>query len=276
MNVLISLKKFFYKFFFQRNFIDIVLFGVVVVLFFGLMAGASEKLGYYWQWYRVDQFIFTFTEDGFRMGPLLLGLGVTLKITGVSLALSFIFGLAAAVCRLSNSFSAVLLARIYTESIRNTPLIVQLFFIYFVLGPILGIDRFTAAILSLSLFEGAYASEIFRSGILSVHSGQWEASFALGFTRGQAYRYVILPQAIRNILPPLTGQAVSLIKDSALVSTISVYDLTMRGQSIISETYMTFELWFTIAAIYLVLTLSLSFAANRMGKRSRRGLQRKA
>jgi polar amino acid transport system permease protein len=148
------------------------------------------------------------------------------------------------------------------ELIRNTPLLVQLFFIYFVFAPVLGIGRFTAGVLALSLFEGAYASEIFRAGIVSIDKGQWEAAHSLGLSAIHTYRYIILPQAIRRILPPLTSQAVSLIKDSALVSTVAIYDLTMQAQVIISETFLTFEVWFTVAAIYLVLTVVLSTIAD--------------
>jgi polar amino acid transport system permease protein len=156
---------------------------------------------------------------------------------------------------------------VYLEVIRNTPLLVQLFFIYFVLAPVFDISAFTSAVLALSLFEGAYASEIFRAGIVSIHRGQWEAAFSIGLNTSQTYRLIILPQAIRRILPPLTSQAVSLIKDSALVSTIAIYDLTMRGQVIIAETFLVFEIWFTIAAMYLFITLILSLAVFYMDRR---------
>ena len=159
---------------------------------------------------------------------------------------------------MSSSPVGRLLARVYLEIIRNTPLLVQIFFLYFVMAPILDIGRFATAVLALSLFEGAYASEIIRAGITSISRGQWEAAHSLGLTQYDTYRKVILPQAIRRILPPLTSQAISLIKDSALVSTIAVYDLTMEGRTIIAETFMTFEIWFTVAAIYLFITLTLS------------------
>ena len=138
------------------------------------------------------------------------------------------------------------------------------FFLYFVLAPIFDLNRFYAAILALSLFEGAYASEIFRAGIVSIHQGQWEAAYSLGLSTFHTYRYIVLPQAVRRILPPLTGQAISLIKDSALVSTIAVYDLTMQGRAIIAETFLTFEIWFTIAAMYLMVTVTLSLVVNIM------------
>jgi polar amino acid transport system permease protein len=124
-------------------------------------------------------------------------------------------------------------------------------------------------VLALSLFEGAYAAEIFRAGITSIHRSQWEAAYSLGLSVSHTYLRVVLPQAIRRMLPPLTSQAISLIKDSALVSTIAIYDLTLEGQVIVSETFLTFEIWFTVAAIYLLLTVSLSFAVNTMDRRLR-------
>jgi polar amino acid transport system permease protein len=162
---------------------------------------------------------------------------------------------------------ARLVARGYIELIRNTPLLVQIFFIYFVLSPVFEINALTSAVLALSLFEGAYASEIFRAGILSIHRNQWEAAFSLGLGTWHTYRLIILPQALRRILPPLTSQAISLVKDSALVSTIAIYDLTMQGQAIISETYLVFEIWFTVAAIYLGVTLALSLTVGFLEKR---------
>lgn len=228
---------------------------------------STQEVGYNWQWYRVPQYLLTFENGQMIAGPLLNGLKITLHITWISMILSMGFGLITALFRLSSSFMARAMARMYLEIIRNTPLLVQLFFMYFVLAPILDLSRYTAAILSLSLFEGAYASEIFRAGILTIEKGQWEAGYSLGFNTSQCYRHIILPQGVRKMLPPLTGQAVSLIKDSALVSTIAIYDLTMRGQAIIAETFLAFEIWFTIAAMYLILTFSLSTGVVFMEKR---------
>ena len=244
--------------------------GLKIVLFSGavicLFVYGARNLNYNWQWYRVGEYLYTYDLDRFTTGPLLTGLLITLKISAAGLLLSTVIGLAAALMRMSASTTARILSRCYLEIIRNTPLLVQIFFIYFVLAPILGFERFTAAILALSLFEGAYASEIFRAGIVAVAREQWEGAFSLGLSRWQVYRLVILPQAIRNMLPPLTGQAVSLLKDSALVSTIAIYDLTMRGQEIIAETYLVFEIWFTVALLYLFLTVSLSTVAAVMEK----------
>ena len=230
-----------------------VMAGIIYVI----LRGASEQ-GYFWQWYRVAQYLYTFQDGVFTLGPLLEGLKITLHITWISMILTYIIGLLTALLRLSDSIIGRTFARIYLEVARNTPLIVQLFFIYFVVAPVLGIDRLFAAILALSLFEGAYASEIYRSGIVSLHKGQWEACHSLGLTRFDSYRKVILPQAIRRVLPPLTSQTISLIKDSSLVSVIAVYEMTMQANAIVAETFLTFEIYFTIAGIYLVVTVSLS------------------
>ncbi|CAB1056824.1 ABC transporter, permease protein (cluster 3, basic aa/glutamine/opines) [Olavius sp. associated proteobacterium Delta 1] len=238
----------------------ILLVGAILWFFYN----STAELGYNWQWYQIPQYIFAHDETGYYAGPLWNGLMVTFRISGISLLLAFTIGLATALFRLSNSFVARIIARVYLEAIRNTPLLIQLFFIYFVMGPVLGISRMASAILALSLFEGAYASEIFRAGIVSIRRGQWEAAYSLGLNSFDTYYCVILPQAIRRILPPLTSQAISLIKDSALVSTIAIYDLTMQAQAVIAETFLTFELWFTVAGMYLAVTITLSFVVNWM------------
>ncbi|WP_321393451.1 amino acid ABC transporter permease [uncultured Desulfuromusa sp.] len=221
------------------------------------MQGA-ENLGYNWQWTRVPRYLISRSADGWQFGPLLQGLWLTLEITLFSLCLSMTIGLVSALMRLSKSPMARSIAWVYLELIRNTPLLIQIFIIYFVFAPILDLGRFTSAILALSLFEGAYASEIIRAGILAIPAGQWEASASLGMNTAQSYRWIILPQALRQMIPPLTSQGISLVKDSALVSTIAIYDLTMQGQQIIAETFLTFEIWFVVAAIYLAVTMVLS------------------
>ena len=235
--------------------------GAFLLLAFGLawsLITGAENLGYDWHWTRVPRYLIYKGELGWRAGPLLQGLGLTVAITVVSLLLTMVIGLTVALMRLSGSLMGRGLAKGYLELIRNTPLLIQIFIIYFVFSPILGLDRFTSAVLALSLFEGAYASEIIRAGILAIPAGQSEASASLGMTTYQNYRYIILPQALRQMLPPLTSQGISLIKDSALVSTIAIYDLTMQGQRIVAQTFLTFEVWFTVAAIYLVMTIGLS------------------
>jgi polar amino acid transport system permease protein len=225
----------------------------------------AETMGYNWQWYRVPRFILL--PDG-SPGPLLQGAGITLLVSGLGLAGAAALALGTALLRLSGSVVGKAMARCYLELIRNTPLLVQIFFVYFVLAPAIGLGRMPSAVLALSLFEGAYASEIIRAGILAIPRGQWEGALSLGMTRASIYRLVILPQALRNVLPPLTSQGVSLIKDSALVSTIAIYDLTMHGQAIVAETFLSFEIWFVVAAIYLLFTGALSSLARLLERQS--------
>ncbi len=248
---------------------DIIAYVLVVTgIIYVILRGASEQ-GYFWQWYRVPQFLFTIEDGTFTLGPLLEGLKITLNITWISMILTYAIGLITALLRLSDSIIGRVVARVYLEIARNTPLIVQLFFVYFVIAPILGIDRLFAAILALSLFEGAYASEIYRSGIVSLPKGQWEAAHSLGLTRFDTYRKIILPQAIRRVLPPLTSLTISLIKDSSLVSVIAVYEMTMQANAIVAETFLTFEIYFTIAAIYLFITVFLSQLVALLNRKSK-------
>jgi len=239
---------------------------LVAVLVWLLLLGASRS-GYRWEWYRVPRYIVSVVDGRVTAGPLLQGLGLTLRISAVSLVLAFVIGLVTALLRLSDSFMGRAVARLYLEAVRNTPMLVQLFVIYFILGPILNIDRFLSAVLALSLFEGAYASEVFRAGIVSIQKGQWQACYSLGLSGVDTYRFVILPQAVRRILPPLTSQAVSLVKDSSLVSMVSLTDLTLQASIVVSETFLPFEIWFTTAAMYLVVTVTLSTVVGRMERR---------
>lgn len=238
----------------------LTMFGLVWMVWHG-----AEVMGYNWQWYRVLRYLIR--PDG-SLGPLLRGAGVTVFVSGLGLVGASVLALGTALVRLSTSTVGRAVARAYLEVIRNTPLLVQIFFVYFVLAPILDMGRLSSAVLALSLFEGAYASEIIRAGILAIPRGQWEAASSLGLSQPSVYMHVILPQALRNVLPPLTSQAVSLIKDSALVSTIAIYDLTMQGQAIVAETFLSFEIWFVVAAIYLLFTGSLSALVKFLEKRS--------
>ena len=242
--------------------------GAIVAVF----ALSSGNMNYDWQWYRVPGYLISFSEDGsMEPGRLIKGLGITVKISTISLFLAFFIGMITALFRLSSSLAAKFVARVYLELIRNTPLLIQLFVIYFVISPVFDISPFSSAVLSLSLFEGAYASEIIRGGITAIPKGQWESAYSLGLSSLDTYMYIILPQTLKQVLPPLTGQAVSLIKDSALVSTIAILDLTMVGQAIISETFLTFEIWLTIAIIYLVMTVSISSFVHYLEKRNSYG-----
>ena len=246
---------------------DILQYILLIAILIWFMSWSTARLGYVWHWYRVPRYLLSLKNGKLIAGPLIDGLLLTLKISGVSLVVALVLGLITALLRLSSSITGRLLARGYMELIRNTPLLVQLFVIYFIVGPILGLERFTSAVLALSLFEGAYASEIFRAGIVSIHKGQWEAAYSIGLSETDTYRFVILPQAVRRILPPLTSQAISLIKDSALVSLVALADLTQQARVIIAQTFLAFEIWFVIAGIYLVITVTLSTIVSYLEKR---------
>lgn len=253
---------------------DIILYLLTLPGLAWLVIRGAERTGYNWQWGRVWGYVARWEEGHLIAGPLLQGLGVTLEITAMGMVLAALFGLIAALLRLSPSPLGRGLARLYLELIRNTPLLVQIFCLYFIFAPILGLGRMAAAVLALSLFEGAYVSEIFRAGILAVPRGQWEACRSLGLTTPQTLAHVILPQALRIVAPPLTSQAITLVKDSALVSTIAVYELTMQGRAIIADTYLSFEIWAVVAALYLAVTLALSALAAWVKRRCEPGGKR--
>ena len=231
-----------------------------------LVAG-YQNLDYNWQWYRLAPYFFSIEEGRFIKGMLVEGLVITLKISSLGLVISMVMGFFSAFARLSPFPMVRLTAWVYVETIRNTPLLIQIFLIYFVISPVLDISAFWSAVIALSLFEGAYASEIIRSGIVNIPMGQFEAAQSIGLSMPVTYAKVIIPQMLRQTLPMLAGQSVSLIKDSALVSTISIYDLTMQGQKIVSETFLAFEIWFAVALCYLSITATLSFLIRRFENR---------
>jgi|TARA_Y100000815_G_scaffold52093_1_gene42468 polar amino acid transport system permease protein len=230
--------------------------------------GASE-MGYNWQWYQIPRYFYRVIDEELIWGPLATGLVITIEISLYSMLLTLVLGLLTALLRMSNSLSGQVLARVYLETIRNTPMLVQIYVFYFVIAPVLGIDRFWTGVLCLGLFEGSFASEIIRAGINSVPRGQWEAASSVGLSRFSSYRYVVLPQAIPLMLPPMTGVLINLIKHSAIVSVIAVFELTTEGRNIIADTYMAFEVWLTVAGIYLVLTVSLSIFVGYLERRLR-------
>lgn len=248
-------------------------------------------LDYHWQWDVIPQYLVRFDPDGQRWTSSLLlqGFFTTIRLsiwaTVLAVGIGFVLGLFS----VSERLLLRLISRGYVELIRNLPPLVLIFiFYYFISDQILshvGLDAwarsapealqqgmrlfmspprhmvaFVSAVITLAVFEGAYITEIVRAGIESVDRGQREAAFAMGFTRGQTMGHVILPQALPPILPPLAGQLISTIKDSAIVSVISIQDLTFQGLELMSATYLTFEIWIVITVMYLLLTLSCSAA----------------
>ena len=202
--------------------------------------------------------------------PLLLaGAGATIEITAIAVGLGFVFGLITSVCRLSGVKILNILAVCYVNIIRGTPLLVQIFLIYFALPMIIGerINPFVAAVAACSVNSGAYVAEIFRAGIQSVDKGQMEAGRSLGLSWMQTMRYIILPQAFKHVIPPLGNEFISMTKETSLVSVIGFEELTRRGQLIIAKTYGSFEIWLTVAFIYLVMTFTIAQLVSYLERR---------
>jgi len=250
--------------------IDIAQFAVLAGALIWLAVRGAQAMGYAWQWSRVPRTLYRIVDGELIWGPLMRGLFVTIEISLWAMVLTLVFGLATTLLRRSPSLSGRFLARVYLEVIRNTPLLVQLYLFYFVLAPILGLGRTLTGVLALAAFEGAFAAEIIRAGIEAVPRGQWDAARSLGLSLAKTYRFVVLPQAVQMMLPPMAGLFVSLIKHSAIVSTIAIFDLTNEARNVISDTFMSFEIWLTVAAMYLVLTISLSVAISRLEHRLKR------
>ena len=212
------------------------------------------------------------------------GILVTLRLVITSFGFILLVSLLGGLGRISRSRLIYGIASLYVEIIRGIPLLVQLLFIWFALPQVfdsfgkllialspalekvgqwwidLRLSPFTAAVLGLTICYGAYGSEIFRAGISSIHHGQMEAARSLGMTYFQAMRHIILPQAIRVILPPVGNEFVALLKDSSLVSVLAVSDLTRRGREYMARTFLSFDTWIMVALCYLVLTLFSSRA----------------
>lgn len=205
--------------------------------------------------------------DAVNAGPLLIGLWLTLEISALSLVFALALGLLVGLGRVSRNPAARDLAAFYVEVIRGTPLLVQIFIVYFFIGTVLKLSAFAAGVVALSVFTGAYVAEIVRAGIEAVPKGQTEAAQSLGLSNMQTMRHVILPQALRRVLPPLAGQSINLIKDSSLVSVMALTDLTKAGREVVSSTFSPFEVWFVVALMYLALTGLLSIAVRRLEKR---------
>ncbi|MBW2596104.1 MAG: amino acid ABC transporter permease [Deltaproteobacteria bacterium] len=186
------------------------------------------------------------------------GILVTFQVTIAAIILSLVIGLFTGLGRISKNKILNGIASLYVEVIRGIPLLVQLFYIYFALGRIVNVPAMASAIIAMSVCYGAYMGEIFRAGIESIPKGQMEAARSLGMTSAQAMRHVILPQAIKTILPPVGNEFVALLKDSSLVSILAVSDLLRRGREFAAESFNYFETYTMVALVYLIITLFLS------------------
>jgi polar amino acid transport system permease protein len=218
--------------------------------------------------------LFLFKPHPYRDIMLFLPDGIlrTFEVTVMSIACALVVGLIAGLGRISRVTILNRIATIYVEVIRGIPLLVQIFYIYYALGKIIQVPDIFAAVIAMTVCYGAYLGEIFRAGIQSIHKGQMEAAIALGLTRAQALRRIILPQTVRVVLPPLGNEFIALLKDSSLVSILAVSDLLRRGREYASKTFDYFEAFTVVALVYLVMTLFFSRLVALMEERmNRRG-----
>lgn len=277
-----------------------VLAAVVAVGFY-VVHGIDTKVHYRWNWSAIPQYLVRYDAacGSWVPGLLLQGLLTTIRLSVWTTLLATLIGGFVGLWRVSGSLFRRLVGVTFVGLVRNTPPLVLVFIFYYFLSdqilPLLNLDDvlnrqppfiqdfvsalaappmringFLSAVITLSVYEGAYIAEIVRAGIGSIDKGQWEASAVLGLSRGQQMRHVILPQAAQRILPPMAGQFISTIKDSAIVSVISVQELTFQGMELMAASYLTFEIWITITLLYFLLTFGCSIAATRIENAIRR------
>jgi polar amino acid transport system permease protein len=252
-------------------------------------------LNYPWDWGSIPQYVLRYdtAQGGWVPNVIADGFLMTIRLSIWATLMATLIGVVMGLLRVSRSRFRRMVAAAYVELTRNTPPLVLIFIFYFFIGDQLlssadielwvreqsvevqalfsmllappgRLTAFLSAVLTLSIFEGAYITEIVRAGIQSIDRGQREVAAALGFTRWQRMRHVILPQAVQRILPTLGGQFISTIKDSAIVAVISIPELTFRGMELMAATYLTFETWITITGLYFVLTFGCSLGIRRV------------
>lgn len=257
-------------------------------------------LDYHWNWGLIGEYLVRYDPQSARWVPnlLLQGLFTTIRLSVWSMVLASVVGTVMGLWRVSASLFKRLIGTSYVGIVRNLPPLVWVFLFYYFVSdqimPLLGADdlvrglsspylnllsivlappaqmsAFVSAVITLGLYEGAYITEIVRAGVESIERGQWEASYSIGLSWWQQMRHVILPQALQRILPPLAGQFISVIKDSAIVSVISISELTFQGLQLMASTYITFEIWITIGAMYGFLTLGCSLALAKLERSMR-------
>jgi len=285
--------------------LDLGLVGAVAAVVTYLVWRAEAVVKYRWNWGLVAPYIIRYDEAQHRWvaNLLLQGLAETIRIAIWAGLFALIIGVVMGLCRLSHNLLLRLIARSYVELIRNIPPLVFIFVFYFFLTgqvtPFLGIDQFVrtaspgtlavidalfgqprffpavvSALICLSLFEGAYVTEIVRAGVQSIEKGQWEAAASVGMSRLLTLRLVVLPQAIQRVVPPLAGQFISLVKDSSIVSLISIQELAFLGSEVSASTGRVFEVWIIVSALYFVVCFGLSLAFGKLERRLARGLVR--
>ena len=283
---------------FRLSLLDFIVLAGLVLLTGYIASRLGASFNYRWHWAVIGNYLLFFdgASGNWKCGILLQGLFITVKLSIWGMVLAAVLGLVVGIFAISRRLFFRLCARTYVELIRNVPALVLVFIFYFFVSdqimPWLHIDslgnalspaanrvftvlfsqprmftQFLSGVITLGLFQGAYIAEIVRAGIQSIDRGQWESSAALGLTRMQQMRHIILPQAVRNVLPPLANEFINTIKYSSIVSVISIQELTFQGMQVMASTQVTIEVWLTVTAMYLALCLALSLALS--------GLERK-
>ncbi|MEP5728517.1 MAG: amino acid ABC transporter permease [Sulfitobacter sp.] len=286
------------KFFKRLHWLDYLL--LLVLLGFAAFVAArfGDALNYNWRWEKIPNYLFRYKEsEGAWVANLLVqGLYATIRIALYSSVLALIFGVILGVARCSANLTIRMLARTYLEFLRNVPPVVIIFIFFFFLSEqlisALNLERWArdiarsddnavwsfffgdmrrfpaliSGVVVLALFESAFVGEIVRAGIQSVDKGQREAARSIGMSRFQEMRYIVLPQALRKVVPPMANQFINLIKDSSLVSLISVPDLTFKTVELVASTRLIFEAWLTAAAFYFIICFGLSMLFRRLEK----------
>jgi polar amino acid transport system permease protein len=275
--------------------LDGVVLAVIICFFAYVWYRLFYSLNYKWNWGIIPTYLFRFDADRqcWTANILLEGLLTTIKISVWATLFAVLLGFTIGLMRVSPRLFFRMIGRTYIELIRNTPPLVLVFiFYYFVSDQLLTflaiedifraspdpvqktltfffsepglITPFFSGVLTLALFQGAYIAEIVRAGIQAIDTGQWEAGKALGLTRWKLMRLVVLPQAIRIMLPPLANEFINTIKWSSIVSIISIQELTFQGLQVMASTQATIEVWLTISLMYLILCLTLSLLVRRI------------
>ncbi|WP_028571125.1 amino acid ABC transporter permease [Desulfonatronum lacustre] len=281
--------------------LDAVLILAIVAFAAIFLWRVHATLDYQWRWHLLANYLLRWDEAAGRWVPGLItqGLLTTIRLSIWTMLLATVIGVIMGLARCGKSLFPRMVGWTYVEVVRNIPPLVLIFIFYFFLADqlitLLGVEvmlrnlpdwgkelltwmavpvdrmpNFLAALLTLAVYQGAYITEHVRSGIQSIERGQREAAYALGLSPWQQMRHVILPQAVSRIVPPLSGQFIATIKDTAIVSVISVQELTFQGLELMASTYMTFEIMITITVLYLLLTLTFSTLAGRVERRLRR------
>jgi len=269
--------------------LDITLLIVIISGLFVFFSGMKESLDYRWEWNVIPTYLFKINSQTGWISPniLLQGFITTIKLSIWSMVIALFLGVITGFMRAQGKTGQRFISFLYVESVRNIPSLVLVFIFYFFVSSqfldhlnldswmrespesIKGIieflfteessiNNFISAVITLGIYEGAYISEIIRGGISGVGSGQWEAGYSIGLNSRKTFLLIIFPQAARKIASPLAGQFISTIKDSSIVSVISIQELTFQGMEVMAATYLTFEVWITITLLYFVLTFSLS------------------